>query len=287
MLGPHLTRSLHPKQRASTLPLNLQPLSGLVQAPVLCGPSLPNSFPFNPRCHLNNWGRFFPLCRLNPRAFFHELPRIFPNQAHLFLAADYLLPILGQSHFCGALHATECSKNLLNLDNDGSNLLYASLIFNENNIVSSVVEPMRFSPQEAVVMILKNQHTLVLKTAMPKDESASIMLLAKEHELCDILIGSKISFVLACTCTLLLKQDHANILSSGDVVFACSIHNVGDTSLDGVGNATEVAHAAANRWTDNIFALQHWCSSNFPEAKERLEHLYKEVGITDSLDYLE
>uniref|UniRef100_A0A0C9QLA0 Meiotic nuclear division protein 1 homolog n=1 Tax=Wollemia nobilis TaxID=56998 RepID=A0A0C9QLA0_9CONI len=59
------------------------------------------------------------------------------------------------------------------------------------------------------------------------------------------------------------------------------------TTVDAMRNASEVAHEAANRWTDNIFALQHWCSSNFPEAKERLEHLYREVGITESFDYLE
>ncbi|XP_058067588.1 meiotic nuclear division protein 1 homolog isoform X2 [Magnolia sinica] len=58
-------------------------------------------------------------------------------------------------------------------------------------------------------------------------------------------------------------------------------------ALEAMKNATEIAHSAANRWTDNIFTVQHWCSSNFPEAKEQLEHMYKEVGITDSLDYLE
>lgn len=51
--------------------------------------------------------------------------------------------------------------------------------------------------------------------------------------------------------------------------------------------AIEVAHAAANRWTDSIFTLRQWCSNNFPEAKEQLEHMYKEVGITDDFDYLE
>ncbi|KAG8367297.1 hypothetical protein BUALT_Bualt16G0057700 [Buddleja alternifolia] len=51
--------------------------------------------------------------------------------------------------------------------------------------------------------------------------------------------------------------------------------------------AIEVAHAAANRWTDNIFTLQQWCSNNFPQAKEQLDHLYNEVGITEDFDYLE
>ncbi|KAH9300383.1 hypothetical protein KI387_011966, partial [Taxus chinensis] len=48
------------------------------------------------------------------------------------------------------------------------------------------------------------------------------------------------------------------------------------TTVEAMRNAIGIAHAAANRWTDNIFALQHWCSSNFPEAKEQLEHLYRE-----------
>ncbi|KAK6941426.1 Mnd1, HTH domain, partial [Dillenia turbinata] len=53
-------------------------------------------------------------------------------------------------------------------------------------------------------------------------------------------------------------------------------------TLEAMKNATEVAHAAANRWT-----VRQWCSNNFPQAKEQLENLYKEVGITDDFDYLE
>ncbi|XP_048133317.1 meiotic nuclear division protein 1 homolog [Rhodamnia argentea] len=58
-------------------------------------------------------------------------------------------------------------------------------------------------------------------------------------------------------------------------------------AFEAMKNAILVAHAAANRWTDNIFTLRQWCSNNFPEAKEQLEHMYQEVGITDDLDYLE
>ncbi|XP_074555971.1 meiotic nuclear division protein 1 homolog isoform X2 [Curcuma longa] len=58
-------------------------------------------------------------------------------------------------------------------------------------------------------------------------------------------------------------------------------------ALEKMKDATEVAHAAANRWTDNIFTLQQWCSTNFPQAKEQLEHMYKEVGITDDFEYLQ
>ncbi|KAK3018459.1 hypothetical protein RJ639_004276, partial [Escallonia herrerae] len=58
-------------------------------------------------------------------------------------------------------------------------------------------------------------------------------------------------------------------------------------AFEAMKQATEVAHAAANRWTDNIFTLRQWCSNNFPQAKEQLEHMYNEVGITDDFDYLE
>ncbi|KAL3744814.1 hypothetical protein ACJRO7_013992 [Eucalyptus globulus] len=58
-------------------------------------------------------------------------------------------------------------------------------------------------------------------------------------------------------------------------------------AFEAMRDAISVAHAAANRWTDNIFTLRQWCSNNFPEAKEQLEHMYQEVGITDDLDYLE
>lgn len=52
-------------------------------------------------------------------------------------------------------------------------------------------------------------------------------------------------------------------------------------------NATKVAHDSVNRWTDNIFALQKWCLKKFPEARDKLEELYKEVGVTEDFDYVE
>ncbi|XP_038880240.1 meiotic nuclear division protein 1 homolog isoform X2 [Benincasa hispida] len=58
-------------------------------------------------------------------------------------------------------------------------------------------------------------------------------------------------------------------------------------AFEAMKNAIDDAHAAANRWTDNIFTLRQWCSNNFPQAKEQLENLYKEVGMTDDFDYLE
>ncbi|XP_050218621.1 meiotic nuclear division protein 1 homolog isoform X1 [Mercurialis annua] len=58
-------------------------------------------------------------------------------------------------------------------------------------------------------------------------------------------------------------------------------------AVEAMKQAIEVAHAAANRWTDNIFTLRQWCSNNFPQAKEQLESLYNEMGITEDFDYLE
>jgi hypothetical protein len=58
-------------------------------------------------------------------------------------------------------------------------------------------------------------------------------------------------------------------------------------TLEAKRNAIEVAHQSANRWTDNIFTLRQWCSNNFPQAKEQLEHLYTEAGITEDFDYIE
>ncbi|KAF3454216.1 hypothetical protein FNV43_RR04663 [Rhamnella rubrinervis] len=57
-------------------------------------------------------------------------------------------------------------------------------------------------------------------------------------------------------------------------------------AFEAMKKAIEVAHSAANRWTDNIFTLRQWCSNNFPEAREQLENMYKEVGITDDFDYV-
>ncbi|ONM20423.1 Meiotic nuclear division protein 1-like protein [Zea mays] len=58
-------------------------------------------------------------------------------------------------------------------------------------------------------------------------------------------------------------------------------------AVEAMKDATDIAHSAANRWTDNIFTLQQWCSTTFPEAKEQLEHMYREVGITEDFEYLQ
>nr|GEZ06190.1 meiotic nuclear division protein 1 homolog [Tanacetum cinerariifolium] len=49
-------------------------------------------------------------------------------------------------------------------------------------------------------------------------------------------------------------------------------------TFEAMKEATNVAHEAANRWTDNIFTMRQWCSNNFPRAKEQLEHLHNEVN---------
>lgn len=37
------------------------------------------------------------------------------------------------------------------------------------------------------------------------------------------------------------------------------------------------ANVILNETSDNIFTLQQWCSTTFPQAKEQLEHMYREV----------
>ena len=45
---------------------------------------------------------------------------------------------------------------------------------------------------------------------------------------------------------------------------------------------SNICHSKAtvilNHISDNIFTLQQWCSTTFPQAKEQLEHMYREVG---------
>jgi hypothetical protein len=51
--------------------------------------------------------------------------------------------------------------------------------------------------------------------------------------------------------------------------------------------SSEQANGILNVTTDNIFTLQQWCSTTFPQAKEQLEHMYREVGITEDFEYLQ
>eukprot|EP00850_Spirogloea_muscicola_P005383 SM000024S07845 [mRNA] locus=s24:847667:849486:- [translate_table: standard] len=51
-------------------------------------------------------------------------------------------------------------------------------------------------------------------------------------------------------------------------------------------DAIKVAHDATNRWTDNIFAMQQWCNTNYPDSREKLASAYEEIGICEDLDYV-
>eukprot|EP00850_Spirogloea_muscicola_P001658 SM000006S19423 [mRNA] locus=s6:633553:635406:- [translate_table: standard] len=51
-------------------------------------------------------------------------------------------------------------------------------------------------------------------------------------------------------------------------------------------DAIKVAHDATNRWTDNIFAMQRWCNTNYPDSREKLASAYEEIGIVEDLDYV-
>merc|ERR1711874_642993 len=48
---------------------------------------------------------------------------------------------------------------------------------------------------------------------------------------------------------------------------------------------TKIAHAAANRWTDNIFAVQDWVKNKFPSIDQ--EVFGKQFGVPEDLEYIE
>ncbi|KAK2391283.1 Mnd1 family protein [Trifolium repens] len=52
-------------------------------------------------------------------------------------------------------------------------------------------------------------------------------------------------------------------------------------AFEAMKEAIEVAHASANRWTDNIFTLKQWCSNNFPQAKEQLQNIRRRSRLFD------
>lgn len=46
---------------------------------------------------------------------------------------------------------------------------------------------------------------------------------------------------------------------------------------------SQVAHAAANRWTDNVFNIKSWCKNKFHIEEEMLN---KQFNIPEELDYI-
>ncbi len=46
----------------------------------------------------------------------------------------------------------------------------------------------------------------------------------------------------------------------------------------------KVAEEAANRWTDNVFAIRSWITKKFPSVN--LADLDKQFGIPEDLDYV-
>ncbi|KAK4344305.1 hypothetical protein RND71_037399 [Anisodus tanguticus] len=63
----------------------------------------------------------------------------------------------------------------------------------------------------------------------------------------------------------------------------------GPATVEAMKKAIEVAHSAANRWTGLVITLYTSIIAILlnDDAKEQLDNLYNEVGITDDFDYLE
>lgn len=54
--------------------------------------------------------------------------------------------------------------------------------------------------------------------------------------------------------------------------------------LEGVKKSGGVALEAANRWTDNVFAIKSWCSKKFNIQGKDID---KQFGIPEEFDYIE
>eukprot|EP00210_Caulerpa_lentillifera_P002532 g2429.t1 len=50
--------------------------------------------------------------------------------------------------------------------------------------------------------------------------------------------------------------------------------------------AVDETKASANRWLENIFALQSWCSKKFIGMESELKKFFNQNGITDDTDYI-
>lgn len=49
---------------------------------------------------------------------------------------------------------------------------------------------------------------------------------------------------------------------------------------------TQCARAAANRWQDNIFALQSWCRRKFEGRENDIDSFFKDQGFNEDAPYL-
>ncbi|EDO47457.1 predicted protein [Nematostella vectensis] len=54
--------------------------------------------------------------------------------------------------------------------------------------------------------------------------------------------------------------------------------------LDKLQQETAVAKEAANRWTDNVFAIKSWCKNKFNVEEQMID---KNFGIPEDFDYLD
>lgn len=54
--------------------------------------------------------------------------------------------------------------------------------------------------------------------------------------------------------------------------------------LEGVKKSGSIALEAANRWTDNVFAIKSWCSKKFNIQGRDID---KQFGIPEEFDYIE
>ncbi|KIZ00342.1 putative Meiotic nuclear division protein 1 like protein [Monoraphidium neglectum] len=51
--------------------------------------------------------------------------------------------------------------------------------------------------------------------------------------------------------------------------------------------STQVAKEGANRWLDNVYAMQSWLKKKFEGNEGAVRTLFEEHGVTENLDYLE
>lgn len=86
------------------------------------------------------------------------------------------------------------------------------------------------------------------------------------------------------------KQAQLNALKSEVAELEREMRNYSDHDpevLEKMKAGIDTSKTAANRWLDNLFALQSWCSKQFQGMESEIKTLFHQNGIDDDIDYLE
>ncbi|KAK9826737.1 hypothetical protein WJX81_002821 [Elliptochloris bilobata] len=133
-------------------------------------------------------------------------------------------------------------------------------------------------PSEAAVKLRSDQERLQTQLAEAKRRSAELSTKLEQERKGkeDTAVRSeKLAALQALEAKLKSAQAEIALYADSD-----------PKKMEAMREATGIAKASANRWLDNVWALQSWCKKRFEGNESSLDAFFKENGLSEDMDYI-